>query len=663
MTIPRFLHDTSHRKATFQGTLWALAFLLTLPPQAVAIKIYSEGYLTPETISRAPASFGPYGGHYFIPDFGRGSFDPSLHKIWIMPPTGGAPSVFATNPNIFFLGGLFLPDTGWGVNSGRFLATGRFPSVARSDLHGVGSPTPTPTPITQGEVYVYDSAGSALHFAEIAGANLAQPRIAPPGFGTFGGQVIIAGQGSVLALSPTGVVTTVATTATGAWGLTFVPDGFGTHGGQFLTSSAADGSIVSISADGASTPFVNLALASGQTGLRQMEFSPPGFIAGYGSLLFVSVSGSPGGGGTLGDILVLDSDGNVVRALRTDLGLKKFDPRGLLFTNDGNLLICDSSDPIYLATPADFAPPATPTPTPGATSTPSPGGSATPTPTAAPSATPSATAAPTPSATPSVPAGHLGNISTRLRVEMGDNVLIGGFIVPGTQPKRVILRAIGPSLTTVGVPDALTNPILELHGPAGFVTITNHNWMDAPNRQEIIDSGLAPTNTAESAILVTLPSNNAAYTAIVRGVNNGTGVGLVEAYDLNPTADSKLANISTRGFVQAGDNVMIGGFIVVGQSATRAILRAIGPSLSISGKLADPTLELRNVNGTLLRSDDNWRTGGQEAEIIQTGIQPSNDLESAIISTLVPGNYTAIMRGVGNATGIGLIEAYDLGPP
>jgi hypothetical protein len=305
--------------------------------------------------------------------------------------------------------------------------------------------------------------------------------------------------------------------------------------------------------------------------------------------------------------------------------------------------------------PTPTPPPATPTPTPTATppSTPSPTPPASPTPTVAPSATPSATPAP----------GRLGNISTRLRVETGDNVLIGGFIITGTQPKRVMLRAIGPSLASVGVPDALTNPILELHGPNGFATVTNDNWMDAPNRQEIIDTTIAPTNDFESAILMTLPANNSAYTAIVRGVGNGTGVGLVEAYDLDSTADSKLGNISTRGFVQTGDDVMIGGFIVVGQSSTRVIVRAIGPSLPVPGKLADPTLELHDGNGTLLQVDDNWRTGGQEAEIIATAIAPSDDLESAIVRTLAPGNYTAIVRGVGNGTGVGLIEAYDLGPP
>jgi len=265
-------------------------------------------------------------------------------------------------------------------------------------------------------------------------------------------------------------------------------------------------------------------------------------------------------------------------------------------------------------------------------------------------------AAPTPSA------NNLGNISTRLRVETGDNVLIGGFIVTGAQPKKVIVRAIGPSLTAVGVPGALGNPSLELHGSSGLIA-SNDNWMDAPNRQEIIDTGLAPANDFESAVLVTLPANNSNYTAIVRGVNNTTGVGLVEAYDLNTGADSKLANISTRGFVQSGDNVMIGGFIVVGQSSTRVIVRAIGPSLPLQDKLANPTLELRDSNGTLLQSNDNWRTGGQEADIIATGLQPSSDLEPAIVRTLNSGSYTAIVRGVNDTAGGALVEVYDLSPP
>jgi autotransporter-associated beta strand protein len=297
----------------------------------------------------------------------------------------------------------------------------------------------------------------------------------------------------------------------------------------------------------------------------------------------------------------------------------------------------------------------------GPTPTPTPTPAATPTPSSTPSPTPTAAPSSTPSATPVPGVGHLANISTRLRVETGDNALIGGFIVTGTQPKKVILRAIGPSLA--GVPGALTNPILELHGQDGFATVTNDNWMDAPNRQEIIDSTIAPTSDFESAILMPLPANNSAYTAIVRGVGNGTGVGLVEAYDLDSAVDSKLANISTRGLVQTADNVMIGGFIVVGQTSTKVIVRAIGPSLAVPGKLADPNLELRDGNGTLIQENNNWRTGGQEAEIIATGIPPSDDLESAIIRLLDPGAHTVIVRGQGDATGVALVEVYDLGPP
>jgi hypothetical protein len=249
----------------------------------------------------------------------------------------------------------------------------------------------------------------------------------------------------------------------------------------------------------------------------------------------------------------------------------------------------------------------------------------------------------------------LANISTRLRVETGDNVLIGGFIVTGTQPKRVIVRAIGPSLPLAG---ALADPILELHGPASFATITNDNWRST-QEAEIIATTIPPSNDLESAIVATLPANNSAYTAIVRGVNGGTGVGLVEAYDLDRTVDSKLANISTRGLVQTGDNVLIGGLIVLGQNPLRVIVRAIGPSLPLPGALADPTLELRDGNGALIAANDNWRSD-QEAEIIATTIPPTNDLESAIVRNLVPGNYTATVRGVNNTTGVALVEVYAL---
>jgi hypothetical protein len=255
----------------------------------------------------------------------------------------------------------------------------------------------------------------------------------------------------------------------------------------------------------------------------------------------------------------------------------------------------------------------------------------------------------------------LGNISTRLRVETADNVLIGGFIITGTQPKRVIVRAIGPSLTGFGVPGALENPILELHDSTQTIA-TNDDWMDASNQQEIIASGLAPTHNLESAILITLPAN-AAYTAIVRGVNQGTGVGLIEAYDLDRTVNSKLANIATRGFVQTGDNGMIGGFIVVGSTPKRVVVRAIGPSLPVvPNRLADPALELRDGNGAVVESNDNWMDAPDRQEIIDSGLAPTNDLESAILATLPANNsgYTAIVSGVNGTTGVALVEVYSL---
>jgi CSLREA domain-containing protein len=264
---------------------------------------------------------------------------------------------------------------------------------------------------------------------------------------------------------------------------------------------------------------------------------------------------------------------------------------------------------------------------------------------------------PTPTPTPAPTPTTLGNISTRLRVETGDNVLIGGFIVTGTQPKRVIVRAIGPSLSSF-FPGALADPVLELRNSSGGLIASNDNWRST-QEAEIIATGIPPSNDLESAIVATLPANNSAYTAIVRGVNNGTGIGVVEAYDLDRTVDSKLANISTRGFVQTGDNVLIGGLIVVGRDPLRVIVRAIGPSLPLPGALGDPTLELRDINGALIAANDNWRSD-QEAEIIATTIPPTNDLESAIVRNLVPGNYTAIVRGVNGTTGIALVEAYGL---
>jgi uncharacterized delta-60 repeat protein len=268
----------------------------------------------------------------------------------------------------------------------------------------------------------------------------------------------------------------------------------------------------------------------------------------------------------------------------------------------------------------------------------------------------------------------LGNISTRLPVGAGDRVLIAGFIVQGSSPKKVLIRAAGPSLTQFGVPNALPNPRLELHDTNNTIG-TNDDWqttqiggvITSDQVAEIQSSGLAPRDPAESVIIATLPPGS--YTAIVQGVSGGTGVGIVETYDLDATSGSLLANISTRGFVQTGDNTMIGGFIVVTQP-TRVIIRAIGPSLTQFGvpdALANPQLELHDATSTIAQNND-WQTtqiGGiitsdQVAEIQNSQLAPTNPAESAIIGTLQPGSYTAIVRGVNNTTGNGLVEVYSL---
>jgi subtilisin family serine protease len=307
---------------------------------------------------------------------------------------------------------------------------------------------------------------------------------------------------------------------------------------------------------------------------------------------------------------------------------------------------------------------ATATPTATATATPTATATATPTATAAAtataSATPTATPTSTPTATPTAtPPTVLGNISSRLRVEIGDNVLIGGFIITGTQDKKVIVRALGPSLSLA---DKLADPTLELRDSSGGLVQINDNWSTSPNRQAIIDSGLAPSNDLESAIIATLPANGKTYTAIVRGVGGTTGTGVVEVYDIDRSVGSKLANISTRGLIQTADTILIAGTIVVGQTSQKVIVRAIGPSLNIANKLADPKLELRDANGAIIRANDNWRTGGQETEIMQSGVAPTNDLESVLIETLPANNaaYTAIVRGVNDATGIAVVEVYAL---
>jgi len=253
------------------------------------------------------------------------------------------------------------------------------------------------------------------------------------------------------------------------------------------------------------------------------------------------------------------------------------------------------------------------------------------------------------------------NISTRVLVGTGENVLIGGFIITGSAPKVVIIRAIGPSL---GIPTALQDPILQLNNSSGG-TVTNDDWK-ATQEQIIRDTTIPPPDNREAAIVIALDPGN--YTAIVSGKGGGTGIGLVEVYDLgtasvDPATKAQIAQISTRGNVLTGDNCMIGGFIVSGVT-TKVIVRAIGPSLINSGitnALQDTTLELRNSNGALVRFNDDWESDPvQRQAIIDTTVPPTDSRESAAVDSLVPGAYTAIVRGKNDTTGVALVEVYAL---
>ena len=270
--------------------------------------------------------------------------------------------------------------------------------------------------------------------------------------------------------------------------------------------------------------------------------------------------------------------------------------------------------------------------------------------------------------TPPPPPGFAVNISTRLPVGAGQSVLIGGFIIQGPSPKQIALRAIGPSLNAFFA-GALQDPTLELHDGTGAIIATNDNWMStqtsallpAVQSIDIQASGLAPGNPNEAAIIAVLKPGP--YTAVVRGANNTTGIAVVEAYDMDPVQASTLANIATRGFIQSGNNVMIGGFIYQGGvGATNVVIRAIGPSLAqagITNPLADPTLELHDSNGATIDSNDDWGSSPNAATIQRLGFQPSNSAESVILRTDLPrGSYTAIVRGKNDGTGVGVVEAY-----
>ena len=318
-------------------------------------------------------------------------------------------------------------------------------------------------------------------------------------------------------------------------------------------------------------------------------------------------------------------------------------------------------------------------PTPTATATATPTATATATPTATPSSTPTATAtatatpgpsatvspSPTPSATPrDVNAVQALNISTRLSVETGENAMIAGYIITGNASKAVVLRGIGPSLAgpPFNLTDALLDPLLELRGPDGSLVTTNDNWKDS-QRSQIEGTAFQPSDDRESVILATLAPAN--YTAILTGRNNTTGVGVIEVYDNDPAADSQLGNISTRGLVQGGNNVMIGGFILgSGSNNARTALRGIGPSLAqfgVTNVLADPTLELHDANGATLVANDNWTDDPISAALLTAnGLALQDSKEAGIFTALPAGQFTAILAGKDGGIGIGLVEIYNL---
>ncbi|HEX8078090.1 MAG TPA: hypothetical protein VF511_09770, partial [Chthoniobacterales bacterium] len=271
-----------------------------------------------------------------------------------------------------------------------------------------------------------------------------------------------------------------------------------------------------------------------------------------------------------------------------------------------------------------------------------------------------AVTAPIPSATPaaSPPGVQLVNIAGRLQVGTGNNVGIGGFIMKGGASKKVLIRALGPSLSSFGIANPLQDPVLELHDSNGGVTV-NDNWRST-QEGEIQQTGLAPSDNRESVIIASLPPGN--HTAVIKGAGNTTGVGIVEIYDLQ-TPVGQLGNLSVRADVQTGDSALIAGVIIGAGDPRRTVFRAIGPELKIFGvpnALDDTTLEVRDVNGVLVGANDNWKDAPNASELTATGLAPALDPESAVLVTLGPGKYTAIVRGANNTTGVGLAEAYKL---
>ena len=253
------------------------------------------------------------------------------------------------------------------------------------------------------------------------------------------------------------------------------------------------------------------------------------------------------------------------------------------------------------------------------------------------------------------------NLSTRGLVSAGDNVLIGGFVVTGTEPKSMVLRALGPSLSGFGLSPVLADPVLSVYNASGALVATNDNWQSDPNHSIVEANGLAPANLSESATAQTLAPG--AYTVIVTGHDATAGIGLVELYDISPLSHSKLRNTSTRGSVGTGNNVLISGFIIGDVDSATVVVRAIGPSLAaygVSGVLSDPTLTIYDSAGAVLASNDNWLDNIHWIDVQTNGLSPIDGRESALVLHLPAGAYTAVVRGANGATGNALVEVYHL---
>jgi len=454
----------------------------------------------------------------------------------------------------------------------------------------------------QANLFVADTQGGKIRKVTLAGVATDFATISNPmglAFDATGNLFVSdASTGSIIKLTPTGASSTFATGLSGPFGLAF------DHTGNLFVSEANTGMIVKFTPAGAQTPF-----ASGLS-------TPEG--------------------------LAFDSAGNLYEADFSSSSINKFTPAGTKSTFKTGLvgarnIAIDQNDNVFLAafsTQQIFKITPDGTQTTFAMNTNSGGLAFEPT------------------------TSTLANISTRALVQTGNHVLIGGFAISGSGPKKVLIRAIGPTLANFSVPNPLQDPMLSLHDTTMEIA-NNDNWQTDPNASQI-PANLQPTDPRESAILTMLQPG--LYTAIVSGKGGTSGVALVEVYDMDSSNAVTLTNLSTRGVVQTGDFVMIGGFVTAGApgSSTQVLIRAIGPSLTqfgISDALADPTVRLFNANGVVIGSNDNWKDT-QQAEIQATGNPPTNDLESAILITLPPGGYTAIVTGKNGGIGVGLVEVF-----